>query len=50
MKFIKGMTFAPFIGKTFVTRCFTTPQEGTPPMKCYSDNTASYSLNEITIY
>ena len=24
--------------------------EGTPPMKCYADDTASYSLNEITIY
>ncbi|MCH5350104.1 MAG: glycoside hydrolase family 9 protein [Oscillospiraceae bacterium] len=23
---------------------------GTPPMKCYVDDTASYSLNEITIY
>ena len=25
-------------------------KEGTPPMKCYADDTASYSLNEITIY
>ncbi|MBR5088632.1 MAG: glycoside hydrolase family 9 protein, partial [Ruminiclostridium sp.] len=25
-------------------------QEGTPSMKCYADDTASYSLNEITIY
>ena len=25
-------------------------REGTPPMKCYADDTASYSLNEITIY
>ncbi|MBR4345731.1 MAG: glycoside hydrolase family 9 protein [Oscillospiraceae bacterium] len=24
--------------------------EDTPPMKCYADDTASYSLNEITIY
>ncbi|MCR5123109.1 MAG: glycoside hydrolase family 9 protein [Ruminococcus sp.] len=24
--------------------------KGTPPMKCYADDTASYSLNEITIY
>lgn len=24
--------------------------EGTPPMKCYADSTASYSLNEVTIY
>ena len=24
--------------------------EGTPPMKCYADDTACYSLNEITIY
>ena len=24
--------------------------DGTPPMKCYADDTASYSLNEITIY
>ena len=24
--------------------------EGTAPMKCYADDTASYSLNEITIY
>ena len=24
--------------------------EGTPPMKCYADDTSSYSLNEITIY
>lgn len=24
--------------------------EGTPPMKCYADDTASYSMNEITIY
>ncbi|MBR4223721.1 MAG: glycoside hydrolase family 9 protein [Oscillospiraceae bacterium] len=24
--------------------------EGTPPMRCYADDTASYSLNEITIY
>ena len=23
---------------------------GTPPMKCYADDAASYSLNEITIY
>ncbi|MBQ5330324.1 MAG: glycoside hydrolase family 9 protein [Oscillospiraceae bacterium] len=25
-------------------------KEGTPPMKCYADDAASYSLNEITIY
>lgn len=25
-------------------------KDGTPPMKCYADDTASYSLNEITIY
>lgn len=25
-------------------------ERGTPPMKCYADDTASYSLNEITIY
>ena len=24
--------------------------EGTPPMKCYADDAARYSLNEITIY
>ena len=24
--------------------------EGTPPMKCFADDTASYSMNEITIY
>ena len=24
--------------------------QGTPPMKCYADDTASYSLTEITIY
>jgi endoglucanase len=24
--------------------------EGTPPMKCYSDNMECYSLNEVTIY
>ncbi len=24
--------------------------KGTPPMKCYADDAASYSLNEITIY
>lgn len=24
--------------------------EGTPPMKCFADDTACYSLNEITIY
>jgi len=25
-------------------------KDGTPPMKCYADDTSSYSLNEITIY
>ena len=25
-------------------------REGTPPMRCYADDTSSYSLNEITIY
>lgn len=25
-------------------------KKGTPPMKCYADDAASYSLNEITIY
>lgn len=25
-------------------------REGTPPMKCFADDTSSYSLNEITIY